>query len=253
MVPVVRIGDVQWERLKRWAVPLEDTPDTALRRALDAAEAHLECLRSHPPVPAPSQQVAPNEASHTSAEREESMLTLVTDQQENSQHQRQLMAALDGTRAGTFECTIAWRPGSIRGVVSWSHHGFWWYSRKTPDEMPNRWWNAFGLEQPTPAAILRITCEINIPFVGPNRQVAGAFLRDDSGRVFLAHRGGPIGGGKRGITKALFWSSYQGTWRMAEDGGPMTRFAVITELGSESVAGDIAGFLHFVSDAKRSV
>ncbi len=37
-MPVIRIDDATWERLKRWAEPLEDTPADALRRLLDYAE-----------------------------------------------------------------------------------------------------------------------------------------------------------------------------------------------------------------------
>ncbi len=40
MTPVVRISDATWERLQAWAVPLEDTPDDAVRKVLDIAEAH---------------------------------------------------------------------------------------------------------------------------------------------------------------------------------------------------------------------
>ena len=40
MVPVVRISQETWERLKRWAVPLEDKPEDALRRVLDIADQH---------------------------------------------------------------------------------------------------------------------------------------------------------------------------------------------------------------------
>ena len=43
MVPVVRIGDNNWERLKQWAVPLEDTPDDTLGKLLDIADAHSTC------------------------------------------------------------------------------------------------------------------------------------------------------------------------------------------------------------------
>lgn len=38
MMPTIRISDQTWERLKRWAVPLEDSPDDAVRKVLDAAE-----------------------------------------------------------------------------------------------------------------------------------------------------------------------------------------------------------------------
>ena len=42
-MPVIRITDATWDRLKRWAIPLEDSPEDALRKALDAAEEHLKC------------------------------------------------------------------------------------------------------------------------------------------------------------------------------------------------------------------
>ena len=51
-MPVIRITDTTWDRLKRWAVPLEDSPEDAVRKVLDAAEEHLKChetpITSHP-------------------------------------------------------------------------------------------------------------------------------------------------------------------------------------------------------------
>jgi len=41
-MPVIRITDATWDRLKRWAVPLEDNPEDALRKILEAAEEHLK-------------------------------------------------------------------------------------------------------------------------------------------------------------------------------------------------------------------
>ncbi len=43
MMPVIRITDATWERLKRWAEPLEDSPEDAVRKVLEAAEEHLKC------------------------------------------------------------------------------------------------------------------------------------------------------------------------------------------------------------------
>jgi len=40
-MPVIRITEATWDRLKRWAIPLEDSPEDAIRRVLDAAEEHL--------------------------------------------------------------------------------------------------------------------------------------------------------------------------------------------------------------------
>lgn len=38
MTPVIRVSEVTWEKIKTWAIPLEDTADDALLKALDAAE-----------------------------------------------------------------------------------------------------------------------------------------------------------------------------------------------------------------------
>ena len=38
IVPTIRISETSWERLKAWAEPLEDSADSALAKALDAAE-----------------------------------------------------------------------------------------------------------------------------------------------------------------------------------------------------------------------
>ncbi len=42
-MPVVRITDDSWERLKKFATPLEDSTEDAVRKVLDAAEEHLKC------------------------------------------------------------------------------------------------------------------------------------------------------------------------------------------------------------------
>ena len=50
MAPVIRISDRNWERLKKWAVPLEDSADDALGKALVAAEAQRNGKISHLPI-----------------------------------------------------------------------------------------------------------------------------------------------------------------------------------------------------------
>lgn len=41
-MPVMRISEDTWKRLQSWAVPLQDSPDDALLRVLDAAEAQRQ-------------------------------------------------------------------------------------------------------------------------------------------------------------------------------------------------------------------
>jgi hypothetical protein len=45
-MPVIRIADATWERLKQWAIPLEDSPEDAIRKVLEAAEEHLKCSQT---------------------------------------------------------------------------------------------------------------------------------------------------------------------------------------------------------------
>ena len=45
-MPVIRVSDETIERLKAWAEPLRDTADSALSKALDAAEAKREADQS---------------------------------------------------------------------------------------------------------------------------------------------------------------------------------------------------------------
>ena len=45
-MPVIRIADATWDRLKRWAIPLEDSAEDAIRKVLDAAEEHLKCCQT---------------------------------------------------------------------------------------------------------------------------------------------------------------------------------------------------------------
>ena len=49
-MPVIRVSDQTIQRLKTWAEPLRDTVDSALSKALDAAEAKREADRLHASV-----------------------------------------------------------------------------------------------------------------------------------------------------------------------------------------------------------
>ena len=51
MTPVIRISEDAWEKIKTWAVPLEDTTDDALLKALDAAEKYRSIVQSAPKQP----------------------------------------------------------------------------------------------------------------------------------------------------------------------------------------------------------
>lgn len=103
-----------------------------------------------------------------------------------------LITSLDG-RAGLFSvrCT-----GSVNWVV-------WAVLEPSPPrnkegEVKLRFWNCFGVQDPTKHQMLKITLGINPPHQGENRRVAGLFARDEQKRVYIAHTG-RVGGGRSGV------------------------------------------------------
>ena len=50
-MPTIRISDKSMERLKKWAEPLEDTPESAFAKVLDAAERSRGVQAPEPPKP----------------------------------------------------------------------------------------------------------------------------------------------------------------------------------------------------------
>lgn len=107
-----------------------------------------------------------------------------------------------------YQRNVGWHGGNIATDVYWlPDQGFWVAFNHDPKS--NREWSAFGTMDPSNSKVLSITCEVNIPFQGVNRQIAGVFVRDtDSGKIFIAHSG-KIGGGQKGIGKKLFWQRYK--------------------------------------------
>ena len=43
-MPTIRVRPETYERMKKWAIPLEDTPNDAIERILNAAEEHRACM-----------------------------------------------------------------------------------------------------------------------------------------------------------------------------------------------------------------
>ena len=70
-MPVIRVKPETYERMKSWAVPLEDTPNDAIERILDAAEEHRACMTEAPArdgEAAEARDGSPRDASPSSRE-----------------------------------------------------------------------------------------------------------------------------------------------------------------------------------------
>jgi len=114
---------------------------------------------------------------------------------------KQILIRLSDERIKT---NISHRGGMFGYDVYYSSKLNIWF---TFDEENNRYWNAFGIGRPGKYA--RVVVEVNIPKEGVDRRIGGVFLKDESGRVCLGHRG-KIGGGARGVGPRAFWNYYKG-------------------------------------------
>ncbi|MCL0091840.1 hypothetical protein M1N59_01065 [Dehalococcoidales bacterium] len=178
------------------------------------------------------------------------MLQIISDPNRLQPYQQQFIDELDRAQTSTIHCLISWRPEYMDADVRWSSRlNLWWYSQP----LENRWWNVFGIGQPISNEAVGITCEINIPMRGINRNIAGAFAENEDKRVFVVHRGNKWGGGREGITKELFWHNYSGRSEIVNDGGRQTRVAIIAELGNPNLPPDIAAFVNWVYRTKGLV
>jgi len=175
------------------------------------------------------------------------MLQIISDPSKLQSYQKRFIDELDRVQTSTVHCFISWRPEYEEADVRWSSKlNLWWYSKP----LENRWWNVFGIGQPVSYESLGITCEINIPMRGIDRNIAGAFTEDGDKRIFISHRGNRWGGGRKGITKELFWQNYSGHSEVIDDGGRYARVAIIAEIGNPKLPSDITTFVNWVARTK---
>lgn len=130
--------------------------------------------------------------------------------------------------------------------------GFWAYLSNTDAVPPNRFWCAYGVQDPRQVSDLSITVETNPPLRGINRLMAGVFARDERGQVYLGHNG-KIGGGRRGVGKTGFLAWYSGMNFAEVEWSPRERSRVIVlgPVDAPSVVRGLKQFVHAVDHFKR--
>lgn len=161
--------------------------------------------------------------------------------------------------AEVLEHSVGFPGGNIDLAIAWHPQvGLWGYV-DDPDSLrpggreSNRYWNAFGLQDPhTQRSSLSITVEVNPPFDGTNARVAGILGRDSEGHVLLLHRG-KIGGGRSGVGMTLFWEHFSGRAEYVNDGLDMVDCAVVGTLGQGSLVRELFRFAEDVARMKASV
>jgi hypothetical protein len=141
---------------------------------------------------------------------------------------------------------IGHRGGSYEYEVYYSRRLDIWFAF---DDLPTRYWNAFGIGRPGRRA--QIVVEINIPVEGRNRRIGGVFIRDDRG-VWLGHRG-TIGGGSRGVGYKTFWEHYKGEVVHVPDDGELVPIAHIDYINSPNLPEKIKQFIFEVKRIKEHI
>ena len=100
----------------------------------------------------------------------------------------------------TLDREISHMGGSVPATIRWLPDLNFWVMIE-PKRLGNRYWCAFGVDNPHEVSLLSITCEINPPHVGIDRQCPAVFVRSDNGTIYVAHSGGIIGGGRPGTSE----------------------------------------------------
>jgi len=117
-------------------------------------------------------------------------------------------------------------------------------------ELPNRLRNAFGTGRPSGSA-LQYVVHISSPKAGANSHVSGLFVRDDNGRVFLAHDG-RIGGGRKGIGRSELFAHLDVTPESVRCGEREREVLVIGDVSSPELPDRIADFMVRVRELRGS-
>jgi hypothetical protein len=108
-----------------------------------------------------------------------------------------------------------------------------------------RYWNAFGLQpvRPAPGKGIPVTVEINFPLAEIDRRIAGIFLEDRDGKIFVAHRGNIT----CGRTINIFAAGYRGPSIIIPGQG---RAALVGELRSSEFPQRVRDFVREIDRIK---
>lgn len=147
----------------------------------------------------------------------------------------------------TIDCWVGYPGGNFEDRVSYSSDLNIWVSRREHD---TRFWNGFGIDKPLSGSNNSLVGEINFPYEGINRRVAGVFAEEDNGNILVLHRG-RIGGGKLGIGKKYFTDNFRGDFVTALDGERESEFCLIGELNSEHFPKQVANFINEIHRVKK--
>lgn len=182
------------------------------------------------------------------------MLKAITNSHEIREAYEVLVNRLRGG-AKRLRRIIGWPHGSGLFTAYWHEPERFW-AVLSPSMSANRYWLAFGVQDPRKFRTMSITCEINPPKHGADRRCAGILLRGSRGDLYLGHSG-RVGGGRRGVGKRTFLAACRGKTQSIAWGeaGPhrTTEVVVLGKITGPDFLVNLARFIVDVDNFKRGV
>ncbi len=126
--------------------------------------------------------------------------------------------------AGHHTGTVYFEASTGTTVRAWSPH-------VAPDKLLNFMLSA----EPRSTKWIEISVQLNFPASTYNRRMAGAFVRDSNGDIFVAHRG-KLSKGKAGLPKAKVFREFAASTVEAADDGKTSRVILIAALNDPELA-----------------
>jgi Cdc6-like AAA superfamily ATPase len=174
---------------------------------------------------------------------DESVLTVIEDVKAIENAQNRFIDIIKKRSNKSVSAKAGYQGGQETGKVYWANNlGIWLMTRKLED---SRYWNGFGIKEPSEGEGLTITAEINFPIEGIDRRIAGAFVTDGN-EVYVAHRG-KLGGN---FSKKFFDDNYKGNWTTIQDGNQQTGVVLISSLDDEKLPEKVKEFIFEVDRMK---
>lgn len=175
------------------------------------------------------------------------MIRVITNAKQIQKLQLQFQQKLDQYFTASIDCRVGYPGGSFRDTVRYSPDlDIWMYVR----QLPTRFWNGFGIGRPAEGVSNSLAGEINFPYEGINRRIAGVFAIEENGQILVLHRG-RIGGGKEGIGKTFFADNYRGDFVTATDGDRETEFCLVGEINSPHFPVQVSDFIKEIHRVKK--
>jgi hypothetical protein len=179
------------------------------------------------------------------------MPKIITDKNEILEYQNRFQSIIMNNTDQRIRERVTHPSATREYDISYEEINKFWYASKIIDQehKVKRYWNVFGFYEALPSGKpLSITGEINFPFSGKDRRIAGLFFKNEDNNIFVGHRGKiTIRGFENG--KSGFWNHYHGSDRTIEN----DRIAIIGSLNDNNFYNHVVNFIREIERIKNII